>query len=50
MVVPATCPVQGCLLADNPKAMCIQCNSHVLNLCSVEACSSPPIHNVNSYN
>ena len=31
--------VQGRLLAENPKAMYIQCNSHVLNLCIVEACN-----------
>ena len=40
--------VQGRLLAGNPKAMYIHCNSHVLNLCIVEACSLPPIRNMNS--
>ena len=28
--------------------MYIHCNSHVLNLCIVEACSLPPIRNMNS--
>ena len=39
--------VQGCLLAENPKAMYIHNNGHVLNLCIVEACSLPPICNMN---
>ena len=40
--------VQGHLLAENPKAMYIHCNSPILNLCIVEACSLPPIRNMNS--
>ena len=40
--------VQGRLLTENPKAMYIHCNSHVLNLCIVKACSLPPICNMNS--
>ena len=40
--------VQGHLLAENPKAMYIHCNSHVLNLCILEAYNLPPIHNLNS--
>ena len=32
MMVQATCLVQGRLLAENPEAMYIHCNSHVLNL------------------
>ena len=40
--------VQGHLHADNPKATYVHCNSHVLNLCSVEACSLQCIRNMNS--
>ena len=40
--------MQGRLLAKNSKAMYTHCNSHVLNLCIVEACSLPPIHNMKS--
>ena len=39
--------VQGHLLAENPKAMYIHCNSHVLNLCITEACGLPPICHMN---
>ena len=48
--------VQGHLLAENAKAIYIyiyiyiyiHCNSHILNLCIVGACSLPPICNMNS--
>lgn len=40
--------VQGRLLADNPKAVYIHCNSHILNLCIVQACSLPAIRNMNA--
>lgn len=39
--------VQGRLKADNPKAIYVHCNSHVLNLCIVQACSLPSIRNMN---
>ena len=39
--------VQGRLCSINSKAVYVHCNSHVLNLC-VEACSLPPIRNMNS--
>lgn len=40
--------VQGRLSSENPKATYVHCNSHVLNLCIFEACSLPPIRNMNS--
>ena len=40
--------VQGRCYADNPKATYVHCNSHVLNLCIVEACRTPCIRNMNS--
>ena len=40
--------VQGHLRADNPKVTYVHCNSHVLTLCSVEACSLLCIRNMNS--
>lgn len=40
--------VQGRLAAENSNATYVHCNSHVLNLCIVEACSLPPIRNMNS--
>ena len=52
-MMQTTC-VQGRLLAENPQAIYIyiyiytHCNSHILNLCIVEACSLPPIRNMNS--
>lgn len=39
--------VQGRLLADNPKATYVHCNSHILNLCIVQACIRE-IRNMNS--
>ena len=35
--------VHGILSAENNKALYVHCNSHVLNLCVVLACSLPPI-------
>lgn len=40
--------VQGRLTAENPKAVYIHCNSHILNLCIVQACSLPAIRNMNA--
>ena len=40
--------VQGRLMAENPKATYVHCNSHVLNLCIVQACSLPVVKNMNS--
>lgn len=40
--------VQGRLMAENLKAVYIHCNSHILNLCIVQACSIPAIRNMNS--
>ena len=40
--------MQGHLAAENFKATYVQCNSHILNLCIVEACNLPHIHNINS--
>ncbi len=37
--------VQGRLSAENSKAVYVHCNSHILNLCIVNACSLPPIRN-----
>ena len=39
--------VQGRLLRENPKAMYIHCNSHILNLCIVQACSLQTVRNMN---
>ena len=33
--------MQGRLVAENPKAVYIHCNSHIFNLCIVQACSHP---------
>ena len=38
--------VQGRLLAENSKAVYMHCNSHILNLCIVKACSLPYIRNM----
>ena len=35
-------------MAENPKATYIHCNSHVLNLCIVQACSLQAIRNMNA--
>ena len=40
--------VQGRLASENPKAVYMHCNSHILNLCIVQACSLPLIRNMNS--
>ena len=40
--------VQGRLTAENPKALYVHCNSHILNLCIVQACSIQAIRNMNS--
>ena len=40
--------VQGLLSADNSKAVYMHCNSHILNLCVVQACSLTFIRNMNS--
>ena len=40
--------VQGRLMAENPKAVYVHCNSHILNLCIVQACSLQAIRNMNS--
>ena len=40
--------VQGRLVAENPKATYMHCNSHILNLCIVRACNLPSIRNMNS--
>ena len=40
--------VQGRLAAENFKATYVHCNSHILNLCIVEACKLPLIRNMNS--
>ena len=40
--------VQGRIIADNPKATYVHCNSHVLNLCIVQACSLQPIRIMNA--
>ena len=46
---PQTCLAQmACICSINSKAVYVHCNSHVLNLCVVEACSLPPIRNMNS--
>ena len=39
--------VQGILMGENNKAIYVHCNSHVLNLCIVQACSLPAIRNMN---
>ena len=31
---------------ENPKALCVHCNSHVLNLVIVKACSLPLVRNM----
>ena len=35
-------------MAENPKALYVHCNSHILNLCIVQACSIQAIRNMNS--
>lgn len=40
--------VQGLISAENSKAVYVHCNSHVLNLCIVDACSLRPIRNMSS--
>ena len=40
--------VQGLISADNSKAVYMHCNSHILNLCIVQACSLSYIRNMNS--
>ena len=40
--------VQGRISAENSKAVYVHCNSHILNLCIVDACSLPPICNMSS--
>ncbi len=40
--------VQGRLTAENSKATYFHCNSHILNLCIVQACSLQVIRNMNS--
>ena len=35
---------------ENSKAVYVHCNSHILNLCIVDACSLPPIRNMSSAN
>lgn len=40
--------VQGRILAENPKATYVHCNSHILNLCIVQSCSLSSIRNMNS--
>ena len=40
--------VQGRLMAVNPKAIYVHCNSHILNLCIVQACSLQAIKNMNA--
>lgn len=40
--------VQGLLLAENSKAVYIHCNSHILNMCIVQACSLTFVRNINS--
>ena len=44
----ATRGVQGRLLVENPKAIYMHCNAHILNLCIVHACGLPAIRNMNS--
>ena len=39
--------VQGILSEENSKAVYIHCNSHILNLCIVQACSLQSIRNMN---
>ena len=39
--------VQGILSRENGKALYIHCNSHILNLCIVQACSLQSIRNMN---
>jgi len=38
--------VQGILGRENHKALYVHCNSHILNLCVVQACSLPCIRNM----
>ncbi len=38
--------VQSCLSAENPKAVYVHCDSHILNLCIVDTCSLPSIRNM----
>ena len=38
--------VQGLISQKNPKALSVHCNSHVLNLVIVKACSLPKIRNM----
>ena len=40
--------VQGRISAENFKAVYVHCNSHILNLCIVDACSLPPIRDMSS--
>ena len=40
--------VQGRLMAVNPKAIYVHCNSHILNSCIVQACSLQAIKNMNA--
>ncbi len=39
--------VQGILNRENNKALYVHCNSHILNLCIVQACSLRSIRNMN---
>ncbi len=39
--------VQGILSRENNKALYAYCNSHILNLCIVQACSLRSIRNMN---
>ena len=39
--------VQGRLAAENSKAVYTHCNSHILNLCIVQACSLQAVRNMN---
>ncbi len=39
--------VQGILNRENNKALYVHCNSHILNLCIVQACSLRYIRNMN---
>ncbi len=39
--------VQGILSGENNKALYVHCNSHILNLCIVQACSLRSIRNMN---
>ncbi len=39
--------VQGILSKENNKALYVHCNSHILNLCIVQACYLQSIQNMN---